>query len=200
MSPSVDGAPRWFALQIRPHTEKVTSLTLSLKGYPVLLPAVRRPRRWSDRNKKVEFPLFPGYVFCRFDSSGTRMPLLTTPNVIRLVGIGKEPEPIPDSEIEALKRIAESDALVEPCDFIPVGERVRVEMGPLAGLEGIIARYQNEQRVIVSVTLLQQSAAVNVDRCHIRPVEEPRRDWRIPVHAREVSGWDRGRCATGSNR
>src|SRR5579862_5484514 len=93
--------PAWFALAVIPRKEKITAQTLRLKGYEDFLPLYTVKRRWSDRVKEVELPLFPGYVFCRFDP-GIRLPILKIPSVISVLGLGKTPQPIPDAEISAL--------------------------------------------------------------------------------------------------
>lgn len=158
----------WFALSTRRNREKNVAEILKGKGYEGFLPTYRTSRKWSDRYKELELPLFPGYVFCRFDPL-RRLPILTTPGVILVVGNGRVPIPVEDSEIEALKRISRSHLQAEPWPYLQVGQRVLIEGGSLAGLEGILQDVRKSCRLVVSVNLLQRSVAVEVDRSWVRP-------------------------------
>jgi transcription antitermination factor NusG len=141
------------------------------KGYEAYLPLYRSGRRWSDRVKQLDLPLFPGYLFCRFDVLD-RLPILTTPGVISVVGAGKTPIPVDDEEIEAVRAILRSGLAARPCPFLQVGSKVYIERGPLTGLEGIIANTDKVYRLIVSVNLLQRSVAVEIDREWARPIAD----------------------------
>jgi transcription antitermination factor NusG len=144
--------------------------TLHGKGYEKFLPLYRSRRQWSDRVKEVELPLFPGYLFCRFDLRHTLMPILTTPGVINIVGAGKTPLPVADEEIESIRAILRAGLAVEPWPRLAVGSKVYIERGPLAGIEGIIMNLDKGHRLVVSVSLLQRSVAVEIDRAWARPV------------------------------
>jgi len=141
---------------------------LRAKGYEDFLPMYSMRRRWSDRMKMVEMPLFPGYVFCRFDP-GVRLPILKVATVMSVAGLGKTPEPIPDSEIVALQVVCKSGVEAIPCPYLTVGAKVRLTQGPLSGVEGILTE-ANANSIILSVTLLQRSVSVKVDREWIEPV------------------------------
>jgi transcription antitermination factor NusG len=160
---------QWFALQIRSQHEKIVASTLREKGYEEFLPLCQIKRRWSDRVKRLEAPLFPGYVFCRFDVQ-KRLPILVTPGVRSIIGVGKIPLPIDDSEIAALQSIVKSGLPAEPWPFLKIGQRVRIEQGSLEGIEGILLTPKNSYRLIVSVTLLQRSVAVEIDRNWVTPI------------------------------
>jgi transcription antitermination factor NusG len=162
----------WYAIQIQARLGSIASATLRGKGYEEFLPLYRSRRRWSDRIKELERPLFPGYLFCRFDVSDRLMPILTTPGVIGIVGAGKSPVPVDDQEIEAVRAVLRSGLMVQPWPFLSVGSRVYIEGGPLAGLEGIITNTDKVYRLIVSVNLLQRSVAVEIDREWARPVAD----------------------------
>jgi len=162
----------WYAIRIQTRLGSVASATLHGKGYEEFLPLYRSPRRWSDRIKKLELPLFPGYLFCRFDVSDRLMPILTTPGVIGIVGAGKTPVPIDDAEIEAIRAILRSGLAAQPWSFLRVGSKVYIEGGPLAGVEGIITSTDKVHRLIVSVSLLQRSVAVEIDREWARPITD----------------------------
>jgi transcription antitermination factor NusG len=163
---------RWFALSVKPRHEKSTSAALRFKGFQEFAPLYRSLRRWSDRFKEVELPLFAGYVFCRFDAS-RRLPILTTPGVLRIVGNGREPVPVLDSEIEALKAVAGSGLAAEPWPFLEVGSQIGIEEGPLRGAHGTLIEIKGRERLVLSVTLLRRSIAVEVDRRWVMPLASP---------------------------
>ena len=160
----------WFALQVRPKYERLVASALLFKGYESFLPLCRRRSRWSDRIKEIELPLFPGYMFCRFEVN-KRLPILVTPGVQRIVGIGKAPHPVDDSEIAALQAIVISGLRAEPWPYIQIGQRVRIERGSLAGVEGILTGVRGPARLVVSVNLLQRSVAVEIDESWVWPVQ-----------------------------
>lgn len=163
---------RWFALQVRSQHERAVSLALRDKGYEDFLPVCQIKRRWSDRVKRLEMPLFPGYLFCRFDVE-KRLAILVTPGVQFIVGIGKIPTPIDDCEVVALQSIVKSGLPVEPWPFLKIGQRVRIEQGSLEGIEGILLTPKSSYRLVVSVTLLQRSVAVEIDRDWVTPISSP---------------------------
>jgi transcription antitermination factor NusG len=162
----------WYAIQIVSRLGSIASATLRGKGYEEFLPLYRSRRRWSDRIKQLELPLFPGYLFCRFDVTDRLMPILTTPGVIGIVSAGKTPVPVDDEEIEAVRAILRSGFAAQPWPFLRVGSKVYIEGGPLAGLEGIVTDTDKIYRLVVSVSLLQRSVAVEIDRAWARPVAD----------------------------
>ena len=160
----------WFAVQSRTtHEKRVVSL-LTYQNYECLLPTYMSRRRWSDRIKEVELPLFPGYVFCRFDVHA-RGPVLKTPSVMGIAGIGGKPLPLDDHEVLAIQRVHRSGIGVSPSPFLQTGQRVRIEGGSLDGLEGIIEDGGRRNRLIVSVSLLQRSVAVEIDSAWVKPIQ-----------------------------
>ena len=159
----------WFALQVRPRYEKIVSYSLTAKGYATFLPVYERNRRWSDRIKQSEVALFEGYLFCRLNPE-KRLPILLAPGAIRLVGIGNTPAPVADDEIATLQAVARSGARVAPWPFLQVGQRLRIERGPLRDLEGIVIDFKGSRRLIISVSLLQRSVAVELDRESVHPL------------------------------
>lgn len=161
----------WYALQIQSKLGSVASATLCGKGCEAYQPLYRCGHRWSDRVKQLDLPLFPGYLFCRFDVRN-RLPILTTPGVISIVGAGKTPVPVDDDEIEAIRAILRSGLAAQPWPFLRVGSKVYVEGGPLAGVEGIITNTDKVYRLVVSVSLLQRSVAVEINREWARPIPD----------------------------
>ncbi|MGA2040531.1 MAG: UpxY family transcription antiterminator [Bryobacteraceae bacterium] len=162
---------QWFALRVKSRAEKGVSAMARNKGFEEFLPVYESRRRWSDRLKSVDCPLFPGYVFCKLDPR-YRLPLLTIPGVLHFVGIGKTPVAIEDEEIVAIQSAVKSGLAAEPWPFLEAGQRVRLEDGPLAGLEGFLVEVRKQCRVVVSVTLLKRSVAVEIDREWVAPLDQ----------------------------
>jgi len=169
---STASEPRWFALSVRPQHEKTTAKVLHNKGLECFLPLYRSRRTWSDRIKHLELPLFPGYVFSRFSCEG-RVSILNTPGVISIVGFGRVPTPVSDEEIEAIRKVVASGLPIEPWPFLQIGQRVRIERGPLCGLEGILLEWKGAWRAVLSVWLLKRSVAVEIDRDLVTPCALP---------------------------
>jgi transcription antitermination factor NusG len=157
----------WFALHVQTRYEAGVSAHLQGMGYQDFLPLCRTRTRWSDRTKKVDTPLFPGYLFCRFDPQ-YRLPILKTPGVIQIVGSRKQPIPVEENEIEAIQAAAGSGTPCQPYPYLQVGETVQIESGPLRGLEGILVEVRGNRHLILSVTLLQRSVAVKVEAGVVR--------------------------------
>jgi transcription antitermination factor NusG len=160
---------RWFALQVRTRWENSTAVLLSGKGYQTLLPTYQAKKRWNGKVKQVSAPLFPGYVFCQFDAS-KRLPILITPGVISVVGRGKIPFPVDEGEIAAVHMIVASGFQAEPWPYLEVGQKIRIERDSLSGLEGILIQFRGNNRIVVSVSLLRRSVALEIDRDCVRPV------------------------------
>ena len=157
----------WYALQVRLRHEKAVSAALRNKGYEEFLPLYHLRRHWAARIAEIELPLFPGYVFCQFDSSDRRAPIVTTPGVIRIVVFGAEPVPVDDREMAVVHEVIDSGIAAEPWPWLAAGQRVRVVHGALAGLEGIFLESKTQHRVVVSITLLQRSLAVEIDSADV---------------------------------
>lgn len=169
----------WFAIMVRASREKYAANFLEGAGYKCFLPLGKVIRRWSDRTKISEAPLFPGYFFCRMDPCD-RLPVLMTPGVIQIVGIGKTPTPVNEGEIAAIQRLTESGLSTMPCPYMQVGSVARIEEGPLRGLTGIVIKIKSELKLVLSVNLLQRSVAVEIDRSWISV--------RFPVGPTSIQG------------
>ncbi len=173
----------WFALQVRSRIERSVAVNLQVQGYEWFFPTYKARRRWSDRVKDVELPLFPGYLFCRFDPED-RFPVVKTPGVIQIVGIGKKPVPVNEAEISAIQTIIRSGLPRQPWPYLILGQRVRIEQGALRGLEGILLSLKGQHRIVVSITLLQRAVALEISRewvCPVRPQAE--------THLRTLAAW-----------
>lgn len=170
----------WYALRVRSRHENTVALHLQARGYESFLPLYRSQRRWSDRFKEIELPLFPGYVFCQFDPLN-RLPILSVPGIVHLVGVGRTPIAVDETEIAALQAAVKCGLPRQPWPFVKIGYRVRIEHGPLRGVEGILLGFRGHQRLVLSVTLLQRSVAVQVDQAWVVPMSEERYPGSGPV-------------------
>jgi len=149
----------WFALYVKPRHEKNVACMLRGKGYDEFVPLYNR----RTPSRTTELPLFPSYVFCRFDEN-RRLPVLTVPGVFSVVEFGGRPAAVAEDEIAVLKRVIEARIARQPWPDLPVGGKVRIAAGPLQGIEGVVVTHKNTSRLIVSVGLLQRSVAVELDR------------------------------------
>lgn len=173
LEPDYNPAEPWFAIRVRSNQERIARVHLRERGFVEFAPSYKSERRWSDRKKEIDQYLFPGYVFCRFNPN-RRLPVLTAPGVLDVVGFGKTPAPIPEDEIERVRRMVESGVPVTPFPFVQVGQTVLIERGPLAGLEGILAEVKGKCRLVVSINLLKRSVSAEVDRSAVRPTRATR--------------------------
>jgi transcription antitermination factor NusG len=156
---------------------------MSAKGLEVFLPLYDSARRWSDRNKTVSLPLFPGYVFFR-NVPNCRTRIFATPGIHMILYHGAEFAHIPESEIAAVRKLIAGPNAIAPCIYLRCGDRVRIRRGALEGLEGILLRQKNQCRLVVSVEMLSQSVSVDVDVCDVERSPAVR---RAPTFGSDVS-------------
>ncbi|HTS05647.1 MAG TPA: UpxY family transcription antiterminator [Candidatus Eisenbacteria bacterium] len=169
------GSPvAWHALYTRYQHERVVQQLLAEKGFETFLPLYEARHRWKDRVKQVSVPLFPSYVFIR-GGLERRLDIVTTTGFHSIVSEGDRAGIVTQAEIDAMRQLVETRLRVEPHPFLKVGDRVRVKTGPLAGFEGILVRKKNQYRLVLSVELLQQSVATEVDAYQVERVSESRR-------------------------
>jgi transcription antitermination factor NusG len=162
----------WWALYTRHQHEKVVAQILSTKGFEVFLPLYQSIRRWKDRSKMLSLPLFPCYVFVRGGLS-RRSLVVTTPGVHMILYNGEHIAVISNGEIDAIRRAVEGPFRVEPHPFLKCGERVRVTRGSLEGVEGVLVRKKSLYRLILSVEMLAQSVAVEIDASDVELATSP---------------------------
>jgi transcription antitermination factor NusG len=167
----------WYALKVRPRFERSVVTHLQSRGYDPFLPCYAVKRQWSDRVKSIELPLFPGYVFCQFDIKA-RFPIVTTPGVSFVVGIGRVPEPIAHTEIESIRSVIASGLHYEPYPYLTLGQLVQVERGALSGLVGLITDLKNGSRLIISINLLKRSVSTEIDRGWVTPIDSSSKQYR----------------------
>jgi transcriptional antiterminator RfaH len=152
----------WFALQVKPNHESSVTSALRVKGLETYLPLYRTKRRWSDRVKESEFPLFPCYVFCSFGPSDRSL-IVTTPGVIRIVGTGGRPVPVDPAEFAAIRSLVASGLTPEVVPHPAAGAKVLLANGPLKGAAGKLLEINSKKKFVVSITLLRRFLAVEVD-------------------------------------
>jgi transcription antitermination factor NusG len=160
----------WYALQVNCRKEATVATQIEGRGVECFLPQYKSLRKWSDRTKEIRQALFPGYLFCRFDYEN-RQRVVTAAGVIQVVGNGRMAVPVPDSEIQALQVAVASGIPSQPWPYLRAGERVRINYGHLNGLQGILVNFKGNHRVVLSVTLLQRSLALEVDLSWLTPVD-----------------------------
>ena len=162
----------WYAVRVRSNYERTVSTILEHKGVEQFVPTYRSRRLWADRVKTLDLPLFPGYVFCRIRLD-KRNVVVTTEGVVSIVGAGRQPIPVNDTEIEAIKKVVESGVHAEPCQFLKTGQLVRINRGSLSGVQGILTKVKSSWRLVISVNLLERSVAVEIDAAWVSPVDKP---------------------------
>jgi len=164
----------WFALTAKHQHEATVTRMLAAKGVVAFHPTYTVVRRWKDRNKSLQMPLFPGYVFFA-GGQDRRVEILSTPGVFSIVSFGNMVAEISAEEVEAIRGAVANQMPLQPHPFLSEGDRVRVTCGPLAGVSGILLRHRDTCRLILSIELLGRSAAVEIDSTMVE---------RIPVAER----------------
>ncbi len=159
---SAEESLKWFAVYTTPRHEKAVARHLEFRRIESFLPLYMEMHRWKNGCRvNVQQPLFPGYVFARIGRSGSTH-VLSVPGVLLIVGSGREPLPLPDFEVEALRSGLHLRKF-EPHPYLIVGEKARIKSGSLAGMVGVLARKKNNLRVVLTLELIRRSVAVEVD-------------------------------------
>jgi len=172
-APLVGDKLHWFAVQTRSRHEKKATAEMQEKGIQAFLPLFAEKHKWSDRQRVVDVPLFPQYLFVRIAAnSDARVSVLRTNGVIAMVGTKGIGIPIPDAQIERIQRIIEQKVPYNPHLYLNVGKRIRIRGGALDGLEGILTAVNGDETLVVSVELIQRSLAVRITGFDIEPVKE----------------------------
>jgi transcription termination/antitermination protein NusG len=159
--------PSWYAIWTRSRHEQVVREQLERKGIESFLPTITKWSRWKDRKKKIDWPLFPGYCFARFQAR-ERLPVVTCTGVVSIVSFDGEIVPIPELEIDGIRRLVESDLQFDPCPLIREGMMVEVIHGPLRGVVGRLQRKGAHARLVLAVDLIGQAVSVEVDAADVR--------------------------------
>ena len=165
----------WYAVQTRSRFEKAVGAELCARGIEHFLATFQDVHQWKDRKKVVEVPLFSGYIFVRLQGiESVRLQVLKTNGVVRILGAGGQIEPVPDLEIDSIQQLLGSGKQCYLHPFVREGSWVRMRRGPLAGVEGRLVRFKSQTRLVLSVELLSQSVATEVDAWDVEPIRERR--------------------------
>jgi transcriptional antiterminator NusG len=168
LRPRADTDVQWYAIWTRSRHEQVVREQLEQKQIEAFLPTVTKWSRWKDRKKKIDWPLFPGYCFARFNVLD-RLPILKCAGVVNIVAFeGGEPAAIPEHEILGIRLLVQSNLAYDPCPFIREGALVEVVYGPLKGVIGRLLRKNDKARLVLSVDLIGQAVSVEVDAADVR--------------------------------
>lgn len=161
--------PQWYAVYTRSHHEKCVAEQLRTRTVEHFLPLYETVRKWKDRRKRMELPLFPGYIFVHLPLQ-ERLRVLVVPGVVRLVGFDNHPVALPEAEVEALRSVLGRGLRSEPHPYLTVGRRMRIMRGALEGMEGILIRKKGRVRLVLSIDLIRQSAMIEVDSADVDAV------------------------------
>ena len=159
----------WYALQTRSRHEKLVVDLLSKKNFETFLPIRKVKRKWSDRIKQIEEPLFKGYLFVH-GSLLRRMEILQTQGVVRFVGFGKIPSTVPEKDLSAIRRFMAEEISIDPFPYLHEGQRVVVRTGPFQGVEGFLVVKKNTYRLVISLDSITQSASIEIDSACVESV------------------------------
>ena len=157
----------WYALWTRSRHEQVVRQQLEQKKIEAFLPTVTKWSRWKDRKKQIDWPLFPGYCFARFNPN-ERLPILKCTGVVNIISFDGEPAAIPEQEIDGIRQLVETDLAYDPCPMIREGMMVEVVHGPLKGVVGRLVRKGAKARLVLTVDLIGQAVSVEVDAADVK--------------------------------
>ena len=160
--------PQWYAVWTRSRHEQRVRVELEQKKFEAFLPTITRWSRWKDRKKRIDWPLFPGYCFARFDVAA-RLSILKCFGVVSIVSFDGVLAPIPEREIDGIRQLVDSDLQYDPCPLIHEGMMVEVMHGPLSGVIGRLTRKGSHARLVLSVDLIGQAVSVEIDAADARP-------------------------------
>jgi transcription antitermination factor NusG len=161
--------PRWYAAYTRANHERRVAEQFVERGVENFLPQYESVRKWKDRRVRLQMPLFPGYVFVHL-ALQNRLKVLQVPGVAYLVGFAGKPAAVPEEEFARVRGYLDKGLRAEPHPYLRAGRRVRVRSGPLEGLEGIVLRRKNGNRLVISLELIQRAMAVDLDGADLEAV------------------------------
>jgi transcription antitermination factor NusG len=163
--------PQWFAVLTRPRHEKMVAAQLDGRGIEHFVPLITQERRWSDRRKRIDMPLFPGYAFVKVPHSSEHMVrVLRAAGVLRFVGFGQQATPIPEAQIVNVQLLLANDVRCDAHPFLRVGQRVKVRGGCLEGLEGILIAKDPGKSLVVSIDSIERSLSISLDGYSVEPI------------------------------
>jgi transcription antitermination factor NusG len=163
----------WYAIRTRSNFERQVAAELSTKGLEVFWPSFREVRQWKDRRKLIEQALFPGYLFARtVDTNEARLTILKVPGAVQILGQGASIEPVPNEQVESIRTVLRANVTCFAHPFLREGSLVRIRRGALKGLEGFLVRFKSQFRLVLSVELLCQSVAMELDAQDVEPIRQ----------------------------
>ena len=162
----------WYVVYVRSRHEKKVHQLFEEKGVESSLPLVKTTRKWSDRKKKVEIPLFRGYVFVKIDIGKDKLNILKTNVVVKFIGIQNKPSKISDEEIHWVHMMVEESDTVQSEKEIPVGQKVRVSAGPFKGIEGVVLRAGNRSRLVVNIESIMNAVSVEINPNYLDKIKK----------------------------
>jgi transcription antitermination factor NusG len=164
--------PQWYAVHTRSRHEFQVFERLNKNGIEAFLPSVERIRKWKDRKKLIAFPLFPGYLFVHITKSpGEKLSVVRIKGVVNLLcSVPGEPDPVPDDQINSLKKLIENKEALDPYPYLDEGKWVRIKAGPLSGVEGILVEKLDKHMLVLSVDVLRQGVALTIDAADVEKI------------------------------
>jgi transcription antitermination factor NusG len=167
----------WYAVHTRARHEKTVAHKLNRRGLSTFLPLTTEVHRWSDRNKKVQVPLFPCYIFAKLaPTNEDRVYVLQEEGVFRIVGPRGEGSPIPDEQITTIQHVVANHVPVFPYPILQLGQRVRIRSGAMAGVEGVLASRNGNRSLVLSIDAIQRSIALQIEGYDLEVVQQPLRN------------------------
>ena len=160
----------WYVIYVRSRHEKSVYSALLDKGIDASLPMMTVVRKWSDRKKKMQIPLFRGYVFVKIDVNIDNLNVLQTAGVVKFIGIRNKPSRIPDEQIHWMHMLVAESAIVRAEKEIPVGQRVRVMIGPFKGIKGVVRRVGSRSRLVVLIESIMQAISIDIKPEHLEKI------------------------------
>lgn len=165
----------WYAIWVMSRAEFIVRARLDLLGIESFLPTYDEKVEWSDRRKITTRPLFPGYIFARFDpfepremsNVAYRDEVMKSAGVVDILPSSMNPQPVDPSQLEIVHRVIRAGLDAEPCQYIS-GDEVEIETGPLSGIRGIVQRTKTGHRLIVRIEMLHRAISVELDACDVR--------------------------------
>jgi transcription antitermination factor NusG len=171
MMAAPEDQPEWYALYTRSRFEKKLMSALSDRSIEVFLPMREILSRWKDRKKRIWIPLFPGYIFIhQLNTPANRYRILNVPGAVRFVGFNGQAAPIPQEQVDGIRRFLESSLAVDPYPYMTIGRRVEVIAGPLTGIQGTLVQKKGRFRLVIQVDLIRQAVSVEIDASDVQPV------------------------------
>ena len=161
----------WYAVRVRSQYERAVQLRLQSLSIEEFVPTYEVEVRWTDRVKRSIRPLFPGYVFGRFDARSEGFRVIQQTGVVQILGSNLDPTPIPDEQINTVRKLIESALPIQPSDFA-IGEAVTIASGPLAGVRGIVQKLKGSTRIVVNMEILRRSVNVEVEAALVEHIQE----------------------------